>query len=55
MIWDKHNWMINQIKSKLDLITNENKNKIEIETETETETVADNKISQMKNIVLEDM
>lgn len=48
---DKHNWMINKIKSKLDLITSENKNKIEIETES----VADNKTSLRKNIVLEDI
>ena len=48
---DKHNWMINQIKSKLDLITSENKNKIKIETES----VADNKTSLRKNIVLEDI
>ena len=46
---DKHNWMINKIKSKLDLITSENKNKIEIETKS----IADNKISLRKNIVLE--
>ena len=50
---DKHNWMINQIKSKLDLIIskNMNKNKIEIKTNSD----ADNKISLRKNIVLEDM
>lgn len=50
---DKHNWMINQIKSKLDLITSENKNKNKIEIETES--VADNKTSLRKNIVLEDI
>jgi len=53
----KHNWTINQIKSKLDLITSENNdkndknNKIEIESQI----VADNKSSLRKNIVLEDM
>lgn len=50
---NKHNWMINQIKSKLDLITSENKNKNKIEIETES--VADNKTSLRKNIVLEDI
>lgn len=44
---DKHNWMINQIKSKLDLITG--KNKIEVEHDT------DNMASLNKNIVLEDI
>jgi len=48
---NKHNWIINQIKSKLDLITSENKNKIEIETES----FADNITSLRKNIVLEDI
>ena len=51
---DKHNWMINQIKSKLDLIVNKNKIEVETETETETETQTNEKIS-LKNIVLENI
>ena len=43
---NKHNWIINQIKSKLDLITSENKNKNKIEIETES--FADNKTSLRK-------
>lgn len=54
---DKHNWMINQIKSKLDLITSKdnNKNNKNNKIEIECQIMADNKSSLRKNIVLEDI